>query len=95
MTVYLVADVDVTDPEVYAEYVARVPALIERHGGSYIVRAGAHEVLEGDWQPGRLVIFGFPDAAHAHAFVDDPDYLEIKAIRTRASTANIVLVEGV
>jgi uncharacterized protein (DUF1330 family) len=28
-----------------------VPAVIEKYGGRYLVRGGAFEAFEGDWQP--------------------------------------------
>src|SRR5690348_4644918 len=51
MTAYVIADIDVHDPEAYREYVALVPDTLKPHGGRFIVRGGASETLEGDWQP--------------------------------------------
>jgi uncharacterized protein (DUF1330 family) len=39
MPVYLIIDVAVIDPEVYAEYVEQVPAVVERYGGRYLAGA--------------------------------------------------------
>jgi len=61
MTAYLIADVDVTDPSHFEEYNRDVPATEARYGGKYLGRGGATKVLEGDWQPHRLVIVEFPD----------------------------------
>ena len=36
-----------------------LPAVVEKFGGRYLVRGGAHEVLEGDWRPTRLVVLEF------------------------------------
>jgi len=94
MAAYLIVDIDVHDPDDYKGYAAQVPPLVERHGGTYLVRGGAHETLEGTWSPNRVVVLQFPDATAARAFVDDPDYAPVKAIRHRASTSNMILVEG-
>src|SRR6185436_7647814 len=48
---YLIVSIDVRDPVAYEDYKAKVPAFIRKHGGEYLVRGGAHEVVEGDWQP--------------------------------------------
>ncbi len=48
MTGYLIADIDVHDSEAYGEYRKIVGATIEKYGGKFLVRAGAHEVIEGD-----------------------------------------------
>ena len=63
MAAYLIADVQITDPEQYEEYKRQVSPLIARFGGRYLARGGQHEVLEGDWEPHRMVLLEFPDMA--------------------------------
>ena len=94
MTAYLIVDVNIKDVAAYEEYKAKVPAFIRKHGGEYLVRGGAHEVLEGDWRPTRLVLFRFPDAASIRAFVSDPEYQPLAALRQRIADTDMVLVEG-
>lgn len=94
MTAYLIADIRVRDAERYRDYVAKVPALIAKHGGQYRVRGGAVDVLEGTWSPDRLVIIEFPDRAAALAFYDDPAYAPLKALRQAITTSAVALVEG-
>ena len=94
MAAYLIADVNVTDQEGYAEYRARVPAVIAAHGGRHLARGGATTVLEGDWLPNRLVILEFPDMEHVLAFCNSPDYEPLRAIRDRCATSRLLAVEG-
>ena len=47
MSAYLIAEVEVTDPAVFEQYRAGVPATIAAYGGKYLVRGGALDVLEG------------------------------------------------
>lgn len=94
MAAYIIADVEVTDPETYAEYRKVVPPTLEQYGGRFVVRGGAHETLEGDWQPGRVVVLEFDDVAAAKRWYDSPEYSEIKAIRQRASRGTLIVVEG-
>ncbi len=94
MTAFMIVDLDVHDPEGFASYQTDVPALIAKHGGEYLVRGGEHEVIEGDWQPKRLVIFRFPDRQAIHNFFDDPDYADLKALRLRTATSSIIAVDG-
>lgn len=82
------------DAERFKEYAAAVPAVIEKHGGTYRVRGGDCEVLEGNWSPSRLVIIEFPDRAAAIAFYNDRDYEPLKALRHSASEGDAVIVEG-
>jgi uncharacterized protein (DUF1330 family) len=94
MPAYVIVNVNLKDPAAYEAYKQAVPALIARHGGEYLVRGGAHEVLEGSWNPTRLVLFRFPDRAAARAFLADPDYAPWKALRERIATTDIVAVDG-
>jgi uncharacterized protein (DUF1330 family) len=95
MSAYIHGQITVTDPERYEEYRQRVPAVIAAHGGRYLVRGGAVEVLEGDDTTLRQVILEFPDLEHLHSFYSSPEYQELLAIRQSASTGTIVAIEGV
>jgi uncharacterized protein (DUF1330 family) len=90
----MIVDLDVQDPAAYEQYRAQVPAYIHKHGGEVLVRGGATEVIEGDWQPNRLVVLRFPDRAAAKAFLADPGYAPLAALRKRAAITDLVLVEG-
>lgn len=95
MPAYLYANVEVTDPAAYETYRARVPALIAAHGGRYLVRGGACEVLEGRAEPYRQVILEFPDMAHLKAFYASPAYQQLIAVRQGASRGTLLAIEGV
>jgi len=95
MAVFLIVDVDAQDPSALERYRAEVPAFIRKHGGEYLVRGGAFEVLEGDWRPSRLVLFRFPDTQSVKAFIDDPEYRPLKALRHRVAKTSMVVVAGV
>lgn len=94
MAAYVIADVEITDPETYREYTARTPASIAAHGGRFIVRGGPCEVLEGDWEPGRVVVIEFPDRDAALGWYRSEDYQELAKLRWRASSARILVVDG-
>jgi uncharacterized protein (DUF1330 family) len=91
---YVIATVEITDPEEYEEYRRRVPETIERHGGRFLVRGGASETLEGDWQPKRVVVLEFPDAGAARRWYSSDEYRPLIEKRQRASNAHLLLVEG-
>jgi len=95
MPTYLIADIDVRDPEAYEEYRRQVSAIITAHGGRYLVRGGATEVLEGTWHPHRTIVLEFPSMAALKAFWASPEYRPLRAIRERAARSNLVAVEGV
>jgi uncharacterized protein (DUF1330 family) len=95
MPAYVVANVDVRDPEAYADYRELVPATIAEYGGRHLARGGETEVVEGDWEPKRLVIVEFPSLEAARAWVHSERYAPVKAIRHRAAETQLVIVDGV
>ncbi|MBS0412435.1 MAG: DUF1330 domain-containing protein [Proteobacteria bacterium] len=95
MPAYIHGDIEITDPELYETYRLQVPAIITAHGGRYLVRGGAPELLEGEGSPRRQVLLEFPTMAQLRAFYDGPDYAPLKALRQRASLGRLVAMEGV
>lgn len=94
MAAYVLAEVEVTNPDGYKEYTAHVPATIARYGGRFLVRGGASEALEGDWPKVRRVIIEFPDLATAKRWWQSPEYEKPKAIRLANSKGRLILLEG-
>ena len=95
MAVYMIADIEVTDPEAMEEYRRLVPPLVAKFGGKYLVRGGAFEVIEGSWTPARLTMLEFESMERAKAFFDSEEYAPVKQIRLKATNSNVVFVEGV
>jgi len=95
MPAYAIVDVTTTDPALMDEYRKLVPATFEAYGGKFIVRGGAHQTIEGEWKPNRLVMIEFPSMDHAKRWYASPEYQEPLAMRLKAGRANFVLVEGV
>ncbi len=94
MAAYLIADVTVKNPDAYAEYRKQVLPTIMKYGGRFIVRGGAHETLEGDWRPGRVVVIEFSDMATAKAWYRSKEYGPLVKLRQGASSGRLILVEG-
>ena len=96
MPAYLYATFDVTDSAAYERYRQQVPALVAAHGGRFLVRGGATEVLEGQTRPMRQVILEFPAMAQLKAFYTAPDYQPLIALRRSASqNIQLLAIEGV
>ncbi len=94
MSAYLIVDTVLSDPDRYEAYKDKVPGLVKKHGGEYLVRDGEFEVIEGNWQPNRLVLLRFPDRQAIHNLFNDPDYQPLKELRQQIATSNIVAVDG-
>jgi uncharacterized protein (DUF1330 family) len=63
MKSYIIVDVSITDPIRYEDYKKLTPDSLKPFDGKFVVRTGNTEVLEGDWEPGRIVIIEFPSLA--------------------------------
>ena len=95
MSAYVIAEVNVTDPKLYADYRKVVAATIEKYGGRFAIRGGKVESKEGGWAPARLVMLEFPTMDQARKWYDSPEYAPALALRLKAANAKLILVEGV
>jgi uncharacterized protein (DUF1330 family) len=95
MAGYVIVEIDVTDPVGYEEYKKKAAAAVNQYDGKYIVRGGATETLEGDWQPKRIVILEFPSMQRAKEWLHCAEYREPRKMRHRTAKTNMILVEGV
>ncbi len=95
MAAYIIAHLEVTDPEAFEAYRAAVPGVIAAHGGRYLVRGGAVKTLEGEWTVPRLIVLEFPDKAAAEGFYHSPDYQKILPLRRVNAEGTVVIAEGI
>lgn len=95
MKAYTVVDIEVQNPERYAEYRAQVLATLEKYGGRFLVRGGECTVLEGEWKPSRLVVIEFPDMAALKAWYESSEYAPLIKLRQSASKGSLIAVQGV
>ncbi|TVZ40489.1 uncharacterized protein (DUF1330 family) [Alteromonadaceae bacterium 2753L.S.0a.02] len=90
---YWIIRANVTDPEKYAEYAKRTPKALEKYGGTFLVRAGEHRVVEGNsWS--RNSIIEFPTYRAAMECWNSPEYQNAKVFRAGAAEMDIVVIEG-
>ncbi len=68
MSAYLILDLSIKDLARFAEYIEKIPAFIQKHGGHYIVQGVEPEIIEGDWKPERVVVIEFPSKVEAKSF---------------------------
>ena len=95
MPAYVIVETDITDPAEYERYKAASPAAIAAGGGRFLARGGELAVLEGDWQPSRLVVLEFEDLDAARAWYRSEVYQQAKGLREGAARLRMVAVQGV
>ena len=91
---YYIGEHEIRDESAFAEYLKQVIPIIERHGSRYLTKPGTHEILEGHWQPNRVVIVQFPDMASLRAWYHAPDYQPLIAKRQRSARDVMIAIEG-
>jgi uncharacterized protein (DUF1330 family) len=92
---YVIALLDVTDPEAYERYKAAAPPTIAAAGGRYLARGG-ESTLEGKHDGRRVVILEFPSVEAARAWHQGSAYAEARKVREScARNVTFLLVPGV
>lgn len=90
---YFFAEIEITNPEIYRQYML-AEAAVAAYGGRYIVRGGDMRVLEGNRPVRRAVILEFDSPEQAEAFYCSPQYQEALALRLQSSTGHAYLLTG-
>ena len=100
--VYYIAEIDVTNPEAYAnEYAPKAQALIKSHGGRQLAiggagGAGAKPVTAVDGAPPkRAVVQVWDSMEKLQAWRNDPQFKELRQIGGKYATFRSFAVEGV
>jgi uncharacterized protein (DUF1330 family) len=94
MPAYVIAQIEVTDPERYEDYKKMSPVSIGQYGGKFLVRGPTPEILEGDWQPKRLVVLEFPSVERAREWWASDEYAPAKTLRQATSIGSMIILDG-
>jgi uncharacterized protein (DUF1330 family) len=95
MAAYVIVETDITDAAKYEQYKVASPAAIQAGGGRFLARGGELAVLEGDWQPSRLVVLEFEDLAAARDWYQSEVYQQAKKLRDGAARLRMVAIQGI
>ncbi len=94
MPAYVIVEIEIQDPASYEEYKKLTPGSISEYDGKFIVRGAKTECLEGDWNPGRIVVLEFPSVERAKEWWASPGYTRAKMIRQKSAKTKMLVVEG-
>ena len=81
MTGYAITQIEVTNPEDYKEYLAKVTDIVTKFGGEYLVRGGEFQCFEGEWKYPRTVVIKFPSYEKALEWYNSEEYKPVRQIR--------------
>ena len=94
MSIYMIIDLEATDSEIYAEYVEKVPPMIEKFGGRYIVRGGKVTPVDGEWYPERIIVLEFPAMENVTTWLTSKEHMPLGDLRRKSTISRAILVEG-
>ncbi len=94
MSVFIIADVKVTDDAWIPEYAAKVHDIVAKHGGKYLSRSGNIETIEGEGLDTTLIaLIQFPSRDALDAFVNDPEYAPFGKARQDGSISRFHVID--
>jgi uncharacterized protein (DUF1330 family) len=94
MTVYVIADIKVTDDSWIPEYAEKVHDIVHRHGGKYLARSANIVTVEGEQSDENLVaLIEFPSMDAVKAFGADPDYAPFGAARKAGTISHFRVID--
>jgi uncharacterized protein (DUF1330 family) len=93
--VYVVAQIDVSNPEAYArEYVPKAMAVNKAHGVRYLALGGKVTNLEGTPPKSRVVIQVWDSLEQVQAARNSADFKEARQIGDKYATFSAFAIEG-
>jgi uncharacterized protein (DUF1330 family) len=91
---YLVAEVEVTNPEGYQAYLRKAMPTGDAYHSRFLAR-GKPDVVEGTPSKGNVLIFEFPSMTDAKQWYTTPPYKDLIAERQKSANSRLYFVEGV
>jgi len=94
MSVYLIADIKVTNDKWVPGYAAMAHNVVHSYGGKYLSRSGNVKTLEGKpLETSLIAIMQFPSAQAVEAFMADPEYAAYAAARRAGSESRFQMID--
>ncbi|MBM3300016.1 MAG: DUF1330 domain-containing protein [Deltaproteobacteria bacterium] len=94
VSVYMVAEIEIRDHDLYSKYVERVAEVVEQHGGRYLVRGGRVTPLSGNWDPERMILIEFETVEQLRRCFRSAEYLELAPLREQSTVSKSIIVES-
>ena len=93
MAAYMIVEIAETmDPEGFDDYQQKVGPILATYGVKRIVMSDQIDVLNGDWEPDRLVVFEFESQERIREWYESEEYQAIIPLRDRSATSRMVSI---
>lgn len=91
---YVIAQLKVTNPKNYKEYVKKVTDVIKKYTGEYLAIGGDHQVDEKKNKFPKIVINKFPSYGKALEWYYSDENKPVKDIHLQNSQESNIIVKG-
>ena len=95
MSVYVLAQITITNRARYERYQARFMPVLQKYEGRLLAADDHPQVAEGAWDREKVILFSFRDDDAFRRFAESPEYAEIAVDRKAGSTGVVLLVKGI
>ncbi len=103
--ILMVLDITVHDSLQYQQYRLKVEPLIEKFGGTYLVRSGGMAFdpgpnrkvvpVEGNWNPDRFIIVEWDSMETLQKFTASEEYKAVAKLRENSATTKSIIVKPI
>ncbi|MDE2801958.1 MAG: DUF1330 domain-containing protein [Chloroflexota bacterium] len=95
MAAYVIIDIEISDPDSYAQLIELVTPTVENNNGKFVARGGAIEPILGGWAPQRIAIIEFGSMDDVHAWLTAPEHVALSGKRDQSATnIKVIAVDG-
>jgi uncharacterized protein (DUF1330 family) len=90
---YVIAEVEITDPAGFQDYVAKAVPTLGQYNARLVARSKAHS-KEGTAPVGEIVVVAFDSLADAEEWYASQSYGEAIPLRQRSANTRLFIIEG-
>lgn len=94
MSVYVIAQISITDRDLYNKYQARFLDVFKKFKGKLLAADENPQTVEGVWERDKVILIEFPDEQSFRDWAFSDEYLEIAGDRKAGSNGTVLLVES-
>jgi uncharacterized protein (DUF1330 family) len=90
---YVIAEVEVTDPATFQDYVAKAVPTLGPHKAQFLARSKAVS-KEGTAPAGEIVVLRFDSLEEAERWYHSQEYADAIPLRQRSANTRLFIIEG-
>ena len=94
MSVFSLIEISIKDKKVYEEYMRRVPDVIKKYNGRYIIRSSNITPVSNDWRPDRIILIEFDSMDQLTQCFTSEDYKRIAPLREKSTKTRSIIIEN-